>query len=111
MILDDDDIERIRELRIDALANKYGVSHDRIVLNDDGEVGQEMTAEDIKSATQIKREAKAAQAELKAKAPGKKHWTEYMTEIAGTGTNKDKERTKDFQMMKKKNVTSCKPNF
>jgi len=103
MILDDDDIERIRELRIDALANKYGVSHDRIVLNDDGEVGQEMTAEDIKSATQIKREAKAAQAELKAKAPGKKHWTEYMTEIAGTGTNKDKERTKDFQMMKKKN--------
>merc|ERR1719499_2899780 len=61
-----------------------------------------MTEEDIKSSTQIKRESREATAELRAQAPGKKHWTEYMTKIAGTGTNEDRARKKNFMMVKQK---------
>ena len=53
------------------LAEKYGVSEDRIVLDADGEHGKEVDEEDIKSLQQVKRENKEERDSMRGVSKGK----------------------------------------
>jgi len=95
-LLTDEDLLRIKQLRIKNLSEKYDVCKNRIILNENGEIGTELNENDIKPKSQITREKKKIHGKLTA---GPLHWTEYMKKLNGTGTNKEKIRKKNFQMI------------
>merc|ERR1711924_567735 len=72
-LLKDKDLLRIKQLRVKDLAEKYEVCINRITLNENGEIDQEIQQKDIKSNSQIMREKKKM---LKNKLSiGPLHWT------------------------------------
>jgi hypothetical protein len=64
-ILSSEDIQRIQELRIQHMAEKYGVGEDQISLDADKEQGKELEDDDIKGSTQASREARQARKVIK----------------------------------------------
>jgi len=98
-LLKDEDLLRIKQLRIKNLAEKYDVCRDRILLNKNGEIGQELNENDIRSKSQIMRRKKKLHKNKLAVGP--LHWTEYMKKLNGTGTNKENVRKKSYEMITK----------
>lgn len=98
-LLTDEDVLRIKQLRIKNLAERYNVRKNRIVLDENGEIGKELHEKDIKSEKQIIKENRQGKKLLKKLTVGPLHWTEYMKKLSGTGTNKEKKRKKHFQMI------------
>lgn len=114
-LLRDEDLTRIKQLRVKNLAEKYNVSKSRIVLNESGEIGKELEEKDIMSENILLKEKKSYNKKLSV---GPLHWTEYMKKLSGTGTNKEKKRKKQYQMIikskdnkKNRNFNVCKKKY
>jgi len=103
-VLSDEDLERLRELRVKNLMQIWNREREEVGLEEEKESDDEIDVEqEVESLTVLqkkkKEERKAAMKRTNA-SNKTKTWDEYRKEHGGGSTNKEKERQKSFQMTK-----------
>lgn len=99
-VLSEDDLTRLKELRVTNLMKIWNRTRDEVGLEEDRESEDEIDPmKEIESSTVLKKRAK----ELRRKAGSdgvRLRWDEYMKDKGGGSTNKEKDRNKPFMMTK-----------
>ena len=103
-ILTDEDLERLKELRVTNLMKLWNRPRDEVGLNEERESDDEIDVEqEVESLTTMAMRKKIERKEAMKKTnctSNQKTWDEYRKEHGGGSTNKEKQRQKPFTMTK-----------